>query len=63
MRQANFRGEQGAYHIECHECGVDLHLLNWDRREDDREPLHCPYCGSEDIWYADEAVRTSGSAA
>lgn len=62
MKQTDFRGEHGAYHLECHECGADIHLVNWDIREDGRNPMHCPYCGSEDIWYADEMVRDTERA-
>lgn len=62
MEQADFRGEHGAYHPECHGLRADIHLINWNGREDGRDPMHCPYCGSEDIWSADEAVRDSGPA-
>ena len=60
MRQADFRGKQGAYHLECHGCKADAHLINWNGREDGRNPKRCPYCGSEEIWYADESARDSG---
>jgi len=61
MKQTDFRGERGAYHLECYGCNADVHLINWNAREERQNPSHCPYCGSDEIWIADEAVRNSES--
>lgn len=57
MEQRHFRGERGAFHIDCHDCGVDAHVVRWDQFRGENEPTNCPYCGSDDIWYADESLR------
>lgn len=56
MKQRDFDGERGAHHVDCSDCSSDLHLLKWDA-ERDEEPQFCPFCGSEDIWYAAEALE------
>ena len=55
MKQTDFSGQRGAYHLECHHCHADLHLVRWDPDITADGPTHCPYCGSDEVWSADEA--------
>lgn len=61
MNQKDFRGKRGAFHLDCQSCSADLHVIRWDRTNGDEEPTRCPYCGGEDIWYADEAMEIRSS--
>jgi hypothetical protein len=57
LTETSFRGQEGAYHVDCHDCAADVHVVAWSESDRSDEPTCCPFCGSEDIWQADESLR------
>lgn len=61
MQPTDFDGEDGAYHLNCSECGADAHIRGWNRFGDDSDaPEHCAYCGAESADYYDVSDREEG---